>query len=71
MKPKITKQIAGKHVEVPVDDVWLTICKVVRLCRIAVAPGVSGDIQQTRLAFLEERLQDLDGLSFHNETGAV
>lgn len=37
MKPKITKQIDGKHVEVPVDDLWDSICKVIRLSRIAVA----------------------------------
>lgn len=72
MKPKITKQVDGKHVEVDIDNYWETICRVICLARIMTTPSVDGDKYLIeRLAHLSERLEDLKGISFHGGRGAL
>jgi len=67
---KITKMVAGKEVEVPPEKVWNSISKVIHLARLASFRGNEDDIKyqkwhESRVAFLKERLEDLQGLTFH------
>ena len=63
---KVTKMVAGKDVEVPINEVWDSICKVIRLARLVAAANRPAEEQylKIRVAFLEERLKDLENRSF-------
>lgn len=63
---KITKQVAGKRVDVPVEEVWDSICRILRHAMLITRRGEAEEkYLQTRLSFLEERLNDIKGLAFH------
>ncbi len=65
-KPKVTKMVAGKEEEVPIEQVWDSICKVIRLARVLTSRDPEGDkYREARIAFLKERLEDLEMLEFH------
>ncbi len=64
---KITKMVAGKKVDVPIESVWNSICKVIRLARLASFRSDETDylkFHEARISFLKERLDDFDGLTF-------
>lgn len=67
LRPRVSRKVQGKVVPVPLNEIWASLAKVIRLARISVCPGSEGDVQQRRLAFLEERLRDLDGLDFQEQ----
>lgn len=61
---KVTKQVAGKPVDVPLEEVWPTIVKLVHLCRIL--NGSDGEkFREIRCAFIQERMDDLKNRDFH------
>ncbi len=63
---KITKQVAGKPVEIPPEEVWDSVCKILRSASLVVRRGEGEEkYLQTRLNFLEERFRDIEGLAFH------
>lgn len=72
-KPKITKQVNGKHEEVPIEELWDSICKVIRKARVAAATSASdpADYLARRMSALCERLEDLDGYTFHDKIGPL
>lgn len=61
----VSKMIEGKRVEVPIDEVWDAICRVIQLAQLLACPA-GEQYQVARLAYLTERLNDLDGLEFNN-----
>lgn len=63
-QPRITRMQAGKDVDVPIEEVWDSICKVLRIARLLTSPN-GEKYQEARLAFLAERLCDIESLSFH------
>lgn len=60
---KIVKRRGGKEYRVEVDEVWDSLCKILRICRLLTCPGHE-EYRDARLAFLAERLTDLEGLEF-------
>jgi hypothetical protein len=60
----ISKMVKGKEEEVDIEECWDSICKILRIARILTCPG-GKQYEQTRLAMMCERLQDLEGLNFH------
>lgn len=70
-QPKITRMVAGKEVEVPIEEVWDSICKILRLARLVTYPGENGTKHRdTRLAFMSERLNDIENMEFHYRRNA-
>lgn len=63
-KKLVTRMVAGKEVDVPIEEVWDSICKALRICRLLTCPG-GEKYQEARLAFLSERMSDLEGVGFH------
>ena len=63
-KPLVTRMRAGKEVEIPLEECWDSICKVIRIARLLTSPG-GEQYEATRLAFLAERMSDLQDLSFN------
>jgi hypothetical protein len=63
-KKYITRMIGGTEVDVPLDECWDSICKVLRIARMLTCPGGEKH-QEARLAFLAERLSDLESYGFH------
>lgn len=59
---------AGKMEEVDLDEHWDAICKILRICRLLTSPNHSSrsdyELQTVRLAFLSERMSDLEGVNF-------
>lgn len=64
IKPPITRMIQGVEEEVHIDEVWDSICKILRISRLLTCPG-GEEYQVTRLGFLAERMNDLENLSFN------
>lgn len=64
--PYIQKKVAGKAVEVDLDEVWDSICKILRIARLLTNGHDPNNAKyvNSRLAMLAERLCDLEGLSF-------
>jgi hypothetical protein len=60
----VSKKVAGKDVEVPLEECWDSLCRMVRICWLLTCVG-GKDSEQIRLAFLRERMNDLEGLHFH------
>ena len=60
---------AGNIVEIDLDEHWDTICKILRICRLVTSPNHTSksdyEMQSTRLAFLAERMSDLEGITFY------
>lgn len=63
-KPLVTRMVAGKEIEVPLEECWDSICKVLRIARLLTCPGGEKH-RDARLAFLAERLADIEALGFH------
>jgi hypothetical protein len=67
MTMKVTKMVSGKEVEVPLEQVWDSICRIISRARLAVSRGSDYEkYQKSRIDWLEERLDDVDGLTFHD-----
>lgn len=62
----ITRMENGKNVDVPINEAWDSMCKIMRIARMLTN---GGDYQRdehlyARLAFLAERMSDLEGMTF-------
>lgn len=64
---KITKKKAGVDIEIPIDKVWNSICRIIRLAQISSRCTQADQKQFTefRLALLVERLEDIESMEFH------
>lgn len=65
MVPPITKMKGGETIPVPIDEVWDSIVKVIHLARLASFE--ESPHNEVRRAFLRERLEDLEGLTFNSK----
>jgi hypothetical protein len=65
--PEVTRMVSGKPEVVPLDTVWPAIARVVRLARLVTAPATDLATREARIRFLEDRLNDLEGLTLDGE----
>lgn len=61
---RCTRIKAGKEIEVPLEQVWNSIVKVIGRARLLCNPDDESYIP-IRRAYLNERLRDLEDISFH------
>lgn len=63
-KPLLTRMVGGSEIEVPIEEVWDSLCKVIRLAWLVTCPN-QPEYLLARLHYLHERLADLEGITFN------
>lgn len=62
-QPRLTQKINSKDVELPIEEHWDSICKILRLAKLIILD--EPQYLEIRREWLKERMKDIKGVKFH------